>query len=84
MSGRWLVMNIGCIECGVTSAVVGLFDDQAKADETAVRLNRDHHWRQSGQNSFEVFDLEAAPSGEYVEGAPVQSQNLRWRDEVLS
>jgi len=31
-----MVMNIGCIECGVSSAVVGVFADKAKADAIAA------------------------------------------------
>lgn len=27
----WLVMNIGCIECDVSSKVVGVFADKARA-----------------------------------------------------
>lgn len=28
----YLVMNIGCIDCGVSSAVVGVFADKSKAE----------------------------------------------------
>lgn len=54
---RWLVVNIGCIECGVSSAVVGLFEDEAEARLVAERLARSHSWREGGQNSFEIFAL---------------------------
>lgn len=53
---RYLVINIGCIECGVSSNVVGVFTDKDKADEVAVNLNETHAWREGGQNSFEVFE----------------------------
>lgn len=56
----WLVMNIGCIECGVSSAVVGVFADKAKADEIAAECDKKYDWREGGQNAFEVFELPEA------------------------
>lgn len=53
----WLVMNIGCIECGVSSKIVGVFADKVKADEAAAACKNGHSWREGGQNSFEVFEL---------------------------
>jgi hypothetical protein len=53
----WLVVNIGCIECGVSSKIVGAFADKAKADEVAGALDKTHSWREGGQNSFEVFEM---------------------------
>lgn len=57
MPELWIVMNIGCIECGVSSELVGLYDSEQAADIVAIRLNGTHSWRQGGQNSFEVFPL---------------------------
>lgn len=53
----YLVMNIGCIECGVSSAVVGIFNNEAKAQEIADKCQEVHGWREGGQNNFEVFEL---------------------------
>lgn len=53
----YLVMNIGCLECGVSSKVVGVFADKAKADEVATSCDETHAWREGGQNAFEVFEL---------------------------
>ena len=53
----WLLMNIGCIECGVSSAVVGVFTDKAEAEAIADRLSDSHNWREGGQNAFEVFEM---------------------------
>lgn len=55
----WLVVNIGCIECGVSSNIVGLFDNQERADAIAETLDEKMSWREGGQNSFEVFALPA-------------------------
>ena len=53
----YLVMNIGCIECGVSSNIVGLFADEARADAVAKACQDKHDWRHGGQNSYEVFEL---------------------------
>lgn len=53
----WLVFNVGCIECGVSSNVVGIFVRKGKADEIAKTLNEKYNWREGGQNSYEVFEL---------------------------
>ena len=53
----YMVFNIGCIECGVSSKIVGLFADKEKADIVAQFCNDEHSWRDSGQNIYEVFEL---------------------------
>lgn len=59
MSGpkRWLAFDVGCIECGEDSAVVGTFDTNAEAvaaANAAEAVQRDN-W--TGQHYFEVYDL---------------------------
>lgn len=54
---NYLVMNIGCIECGVSSAVVGVFSHKVEACAVAKRLSQSHNWRQGGENEFVVFEL---------------------------
>jgi D-serine deaminase-like pyridoxal phosphate-dependent protein len=51
----WIVVNIGCIECGVSSNIVGLFDDEERAKHVAETLDKEMGWREGGQNSYEVF-----------------------------
>jgi len=60
----YLVMNIGCIECGVTSKIVGVFKDKSEADYIAEECDKKYSWRQSGQNLFEVFEM---PENEKVD-----------------
>jgi len=57
MKAKYIVVNIGCIECGVSSNIVGMFTDKIKAENVAIECNDKHHWREGGQNSFEVFEL---------------------------
>lgn len=53
----YMVFNIGCIECGVSSKIVGLFSDLTKAQEVVAHCEDKHHWREGGQNGYEVFEL---------------------------
>lgn len=65
----WLVFNVGCIECGVSSNVVAVYPTEHEANEVAKKLNEVHAWREDGQNSYEVFELNKAyeVSDEYKE-----------------
>lgn len=65
----WLVFNVGCIECGVSSNVVGVFVHKEEADNIAKTLDEKLAWREGGQNSYEVFELNRAGvvSDEYLE-----------------
>jgi len=55
--GRWLAFDIGCIECGESSNVIGIYASregaQAAADAAEKAQLEDWH----GQHSMEVFDL---------------------------
>lgn len=53
----YVLVNIGCIECGVSSNIVGVFESKAVSEQLAEELQETHGWREGGQNSFEVFEL---------------------------
>lgn len=53
----FIVINIGCIECGVTSNIVGVFTDRAEAETIAEACEKEYAWREGGQNRFEVFTI---------------------------
>lgn len=53
-----ILMEIGCIECGMGSEVVGVFDSRAVAERAAAECHDKFHWRYGGENSFEVFDID--------------------------
>lgn len=63
----FLVFNVGCIECGVSSNVVGVYGTKEEADAACDKCQDALHWREGGQNSFEVFDLSAEQADEYKE-----------------
>lgn len=71
---RFLLMNIGCIECGVSSNVVGLYATREAAEADAEKCGEHLHWREGGQNSYEVFDLKAPQASEYSEVLQEQSK----------
>lgn len=57
---KFLAMDIGCIECGESSEVLGIFLTQEEADikcEEMYKLG----WR-GGQHFYEVFEVEI-PNG---------------------
>lgn len=54
---KWILVNVGCIECGVSTNIVGVFTDKQRADDLANALHETHSWREGGQNSFEVFPM---------------------------
>lgn len=61
----YLLMRIGCIECGVSSSVVAVYSDQEQAEKLASALNNNEKasWLEGGQNFYEVHRL---PGGEFV------------------
>jgi hypothetical protein len=63
----FLVFNVGCIECGVSSNVVGVYKSKKEADRIAAICTNKLSWRGGGQNSFEVFDLKAPQASEYTD-----------------
>lgn len=53
----WIVVNIGCIECGVSTNIVGVFDNKERAEAIAAEFSEKFSWREGGQNEFEVFSM---------------------------
>lgn len=54
---KYILVNIGCIECGVSSNIVGVFDNKEMAEKIESQCNEKYGWREGGQNSFEVFEM---------------------------
>jgi hypothetical protein len=63
----FIVVNIGCIECGVSSGVVGIYETKEDADAVAKTCEDKLSWREGGQNHFDVFDLSVPQDSEYAE-----------------
>lgn len=62
----WIVMDIGCIECGESSDLVGVYPTKDQAEAVIEKLEQAGlRWR-GGQHEFEAFDTEAPQSEEYA------------------
>mgnify|MGYP001222953985 CR=1 FL=1 len=57
MKKRFILVNIGCLECGVSSNIVGVFTNEERAKEELSRCAAEFHWREGGQNAFEIFPM---------------------------
>jgi hypothetical protein len=54
----YIVVNIGCIECCVSSDIVGIFRDKARAEAIAKECRDKLPWREWGQNEYGVFQFD--------------------------
>jgi hypothetical protein len=55
---RYMTFDIGSIECGESSGIVGMYATEAEAVEAADAAEQRHAANWNGQHHFEVFDLE--------------------------
>lgn len=64
--GHYLVFDVGCIECGESSGVVGIYatKDEAETECVAARERQSADWH--GQHNFLVIDLHAPTLSEYA------------------
>ena len=54
---KYVVVDIGCIECGEESGVLGIFTDEKEAVKVAKKYEeiQTKNWR--GQHYFEIFEV---------------------------
>lgn len=54
---KYVVVDIGCIECGEHSTVLGIFGDKKKAEEVLKKYDdiQSNNW--TGQHYFEIFEI---------------------------
>ena len=54
---KYVVVDIGCIECGEPSSVLGIFTDIEKAKDIMKRCEeyQDKNW--TGQHYFEIYEV---------------------------
>ena len=55
---RWLAFDIGCIECGESSRVIGIFKTKAEAEAVAAEADGIQAQNWTGEHSFRVFEVE--------------------------
>jgi len=83
---RWLAFDIGCIECGEDSAVIGTFQTRQEAEAAAEKERAAQKANWNGQHSMEIFDLLAArdEGGEVNELTPIPQEWIkRYVDQLL-
>lgn len=51
---HYIVVNIGCLECGVSTQVLGPYTSREEAESVA---DSQVDWREGGQSHSEVFEL---------------------------
>lgn len=61
MESQWIVVEIGCIECGCSSNLAGVFETKAEAEAEMERLAKQFRWHQGGQNYFDVWECPRVP-----------------------
>ena len=57
IAGLWLAFDIGCIECGEDSAVIGVFSTKEFAEAACKVAEEEQAKNWHGQHSMEVFQL---------------------------
>ena len=55
---KWLAMDIGCLECGEPSGVVGVFATEEEATLACEAAAAHHKADWHGEHCFDVFDLD--------------------------
>jgi len=50
---KFVLVEIGCLECGIGSDIVGVFSDQEKAEAISYKLNQ----ATGSHYSYEVYEL---------------------------
>lgn len=55
---KWLAFDIGCIECGECSDVIGVFNSEEEAQTACDKEQAEQEKNWSGQHAMEVFEIE--------------------------
>lgn len=65
MTTKYLAMDIGCIECGESSKVIGIFKTKELAEKAIEDyVDPNHKWGKEGrigQHYEEIFEIEDTP-----------------------
>lgn len=55
---KYVVVDIGCIECGEPSSVLGIFTDKEKAIEISKKCEEYQEKNWIGQHYFEIYEVD--------------------------
>ena len=73
---KYVALDIGCIECGETSTILGIFDDKGKAEETIEKYEEIQNKNWTGQHNFEVIKIENENTELYTKKTYLE--RIRW------
>lgn len=54
---KYIVLDIGCIECGEKSAILGIFNNKQKAEEVMEKYDKIQSDNWVGQHYFEIVEV---------------------------
>lgn len=54
---KYVVVDIGCIECGEQSGVLGIFTNKKEAEKVAKKYKEIQSNNWCGQHFFEIFEV---------------------------
>lgn len=54
---KYVVVDIGCIECGEASSVLGIFDKETEAKKILKQFSKIQSDNWTGQHYFEIFEV---------------------------
>lgn len=54
----WVAIDIGCIECGQDSSVIGIYPSPDEAEAALIEPRKEQEADWHGQHSFEVHESE--------------------------
>ena len=54
----YVLIDIGCIECGEETTVIGVFTDKAKAEKLLNKYEKLQAENWHGQHSFQIDEVE--------------------------
>ena len=58
MTKVWVVIDVGCYECGVDSEPVAIYSTEVDAESAADECNkRTGKWRDGGQTIARIFEM---------------------------
>ena len=66
-AGKWLAFDVGCIECGEESKVIGTYATKEQAEAACEKEAEEQEKNWTGQHSMEVFEL-PIPTATHGEG----------------
>ena len=53
----YIVVDVGCIECGSSTNIVGVYNDIDEANRIANKCEGAMRWHDGGEHRYEVFEV---------------------------